>query len=257
MQTLFPRPHPVTVALLFIAFVICELFGGDGSGEILYALPPAAIIGAGALIGGGMVASNVIGGIRQSRENKAAIRRFMKSPEYKALSTEQKRAALRAKLDQYGLSKAAKRRLAQEAGFQYTAMVGKTEADLQAGSADPTKMAQKRELVDKIREGAEDVSVKSTAAAEQQSGVLAQQQKAQDLGTIKSAAALRQSVESGKAAAANQATQAVVGGIQQAGSIALPLLATAASQPGPRSAAAGVSMPATAPATQPAVGTVQ
>ena len=256
MQTLFPRLHPVTIALLFIAFVICELFGGDSGGGITYAVVPA-IIGAGALIGGGMVASNIIGGIKQARENRAAIRRFMKSPEYKALSSEQRRAALRSKMDNYGMSNAAKRKLAQEAGFQYTAMVGKTEADLQAGSADPTKMAQKRELVEKISEGGKDVAVKSTAAAEQQSGAVAQQQKAQDLGTIKSAAALRQSVESGKAAAANQATQAVVGGIQQAGQIAMPLLATAASQPGPRTSAAGVNMGATAPATQPAAGTVQ
>jgi len=118
-------------------------------------------------------------------------------------------------------------------------------------------MAQKRELVEKIREGGKDVAVKSTAAAEQQSGVIAQQQEARDLDVIKSAAATRQGIETGKAAAANQATQAVVGGITQAGSVALPLLATAASQPGPRTAAAGVSMPATTPATQPAVGTVQ
>jgi hypothetical protein len=117
-------------------------------------------------------------------------------------------------------------------------------------------MAQQQALVRDIRSGAEDVAVKSTEAAEQQSGVLAQQQKAQDLSTIKSAAATRQGIETGKAAAANQATDAWVGGVQQAGQIALPLLATAATQAGPRAQASGVSMPATAPATQPAVGTV-
>ena len=258
MSVIFPRLHPVTVACWAVLYLICVLYDDPNSGQdVVHAIAPLVALGGAALIGGAMVGSKVIGGIQKARENKAAIRRFLASPEYKALNSAQKKAALRQKLNQYGLSEAAKRRMTEEAGMQYTAMVGKTEADLQAGKADPTQMAQKRELVDRIRGGAEDVATKTRAAAETQSNVVASKQQAADLNLMKSAAALRQGVETGKAAAANQMTDAVVGGIQDVGTLGMNVLTAGAGAAGdPRTTASGVyqNMGQTGTATKPAAG---
>mgnify|MGYP003115593795 CR=1 FL=1 len=217
MHPLFPHLHPVTIALLSCLLVVCEVFGGTPSGDISHAVAP--LLAAAGAMAAAQVATKVVGGLQESRRNKKAIENFTQSPEFQALNKQNKAAALRAEMNKYGLSEAAQRNFAMNAGLDFKAMVGKTEADLQAGSADPTKLAQKRDLVDRISKGAADVATKSKGEAQRQSDQLAVTQKAQDLGIMQKAAAQRQAVEQGLAAADIQKTQAITGGIQDALSI--------------------------------------
>ena len=241
MPLFFPRTQPATIALLFIAFVICELFGGDSDGGITYAIAP--IIGGG-LIAGAMVGSSIIGGVQKARAKRQALRRYLNSPEFKALSAAQKQAALRSKKQEYGLSDAAMRKMAREAGLQYKGMTGQLSAELR-GDRDPTTTARSREQLAQVVEGATDTSVRATGAAQDVSSQVASGQRAADLNLIKGAAAQRQATETGKAAIAGEKIDTITGGIQQVGQVALPLLATAASQPGPRADAAQTNIPAT------------
>ena len=217
MHPLFPHLHPVTIALLSCLLVVCEVFGGTPSGDISHAVAP--LLAAAGAMAAAQVATKVVGGLQESRRNKKAIENFTQSPEFQALNKQNKAAALRAEMNKYGLSEAAQRNFAMNAGLDFKAMVGKTEADLQAGGADPTKLAQKRDLVDRISKGAADVATKSKGEAQRQSDQLAVTQKAQDLGIMQKAAAQRQAVEQGLAAADIQKTQAITGGIQDALSI--------------------------------------
>jgi hypothetical protein len=237
MHLLFPRFHPVAIGLYFCALGVCFVFGGTSSGEVLFAIDPfsaTAIALAAAQVG-----TKVVQGLQKAKTNKTAIANFMGSPEYKAMSAQQQAAALRAEADRYGLNAAARRRLGIESGKDYKAKVAETKADLKSGMADPTKMAQSRELVDRIAKGASDTAVQATAAAEEQSGKLALGQKAQDLGVIKGAAAQRSALEQGLAAARNLKTDAISGGIQDAASIGADITMSQAGQASGKRAEAG------------------
>ena len=238
MHLLFPRFHPVAIGLYFCALGVCFVFGGASSGEVLFAIDPftaTALTLAAAKVG-----TEVVSGLQKAKSNKKAITNFKNSPEYKAMGGQQKAAALRAEADKYGLSAAAKRGLGIESGKDYKAKVAETKADLKSGMADPTKMAQSRELVDRIAKGASDTAVQTSSAAEEQSGKLALGQKAQDLGVIKGAAAQRSALEQGLAAARNLKTDAIAGGIQDAASIGGDITMGQAGQASGKRAEAGV-----------------
>ncbi len=87
--------------------------------------------------------------------------------------------------------------------------------------------------------------------------MVASKQQAADLNLMKSAAALRQGVETGKAAAANQQTDAIGSGIQGVGSLGMNVLSAGAGAAGdPRTTASEAykGMGQTATATKPAAG---
>ena len=256
MHLLLPRLHPATTALLAVILVICELLGGSSDGGVHFALPPLAIA-AGAALGATAIGANVYGKVAAARNAKKAIRNYLGSAEYAALSDLQKEAALRQKLKSGGLSPAAQRQITQQAGFDYKGMVSKTEADTHSGSADPTQAAAKTEQVAKIAEGAADVATRSTGQAAKLSSDVEAQQRAGDVNLIQGGAAHRQAVETGKSTANTMGTQAITGGISDAASLGLNVLPQAMALGGGKRAAAGAigeSIPEVGAGTNPPAG---
>ena len=237
MRSLLPRLHPITVALLTFILVICELFGGASDGEVSFAILP--IVAGAAILGGAVVGSSIIGGVMKSRQDKEAIRRYQNSPEYAALSSVNRAAALRQKMGTTGLGPAAQRKIMEEAGFQYKGMISKSEADTHSGSADPTLAAQKTEQIKALSEGAAKVATEGMGSAAKLSSDVKAQQDARDAQIIASGASQRLAGETGKAAAAKSGIEAATGGIRDVGTVGLGLMAAHAGQGGGQRAAAG------------------
>ncbi len=219
MTPIFPPFHPIAIVCILVFGLMCLFLGGTLSTDVLYAIDP--FTGTAIALGVAKVASDVVSGLREAKAGRDAIKNLRASPEFKALSAEQKKARERQEADSYGLSAAAKRKLGIESGKQFKASVAKTQADLQAGKADPTKMAGSRELVDRISAGAADTAVKTAAAAEEQSGKLAMAQKAQDSKTIATAASQAQALIAADEQAKLKRDQAILGGVSDAASMGL------------------------------------
>ena len=258
MHLLLPRLHPATTALLAVILVICELLGGSSDGGVHFALPPLAIA-AGVGLGATAIGANIWGKVAAARNAKKGISNYLGSPEYAALNDLQQQAALRQKLKTSGLAPAAQRKITQQAGFDYKALVSKTEADTHSGSADPTQAAAKTAQVAKIAEGAADVATKSAGQVAKLSSDIGAQQTAGDVSLIQGGAAHRQAVETGKSAANTMGTQAITGGISDAASLGLNVLPQAMALGGGKRAAAGAigeGIPEVGAGTNPPAGAV-
>jgi hypothetical protein len=225
----FPRLHPLTVASWAVLYVVCWLFDEPNTGGVLYGLPP--LVGAGIALGATYLGAQVVGGLQKARAAKRALAEYKNSPEYKAMSAVNKKAAEQEFLKNYGLSEAEKRRGTEEAGRAFTALTSKTAADLKADMADPTKRGRAQAGLTQLTEGAKSVAVKATGDQERLSQQVGTAERAQNLGLIAQAAGQKKALTDEALGIQTQKIDTISGGVQDVASLGLGAVTTAAGGP--------------------------
>lgn len=210
MRLLFPELTLMQAITLLAAFVVCLVFGGEPSGEVLYSIPLLIPL----VLAGGAIAAAAAPKIIEGIQQRRALKRIEGSPEAKAMARLEAKARKRIEKAKYGASEAEKRTQIGEVARSYEAGTKSLEADVKRTAvASPLGGGAARTKIEDIREGVADVTPKARMQAETLSMQRAAGERAADVAMTGGALSRRAAMEQGRAVAATNIGTGVAQGV--------------------------------------------